>query len=313
MPTKQSNKQTQNVKVTVNNHISSKCCDEDKKKKRKPRKQQPPPSPPDEMDDFPVLNTPARNPAVSGISALPVRNTVYMPSTVQISTEGAQPPIPAYFDRPYTNLVRTIEDMRNSLMSEIQDVRGLIATPEMMAQETQTQPQGVAMETQTQPQGVTVGTDTMPRQMTMSDPQSLFNMSPVQPNLNMSDPQSLFNISPALSPVKQKINDFEAMMIQNDLFNEEETPPIPMASTLTTETGASSSLMPTQSPPKVKSSLETQLRNAPIQNLHNLYYETLRGMGLDTGGRRMNVEERNREKLIKQYINLINSPKPKTE
>jgi len=169
MPPKQSNKQSVNLKVTVNNNISSKSSNVNKDKKSKPRKQQPPPPPPDEMDDFPVLNTPARNPtAMPNISALPVRNTVYMPSTVQISPEGAQPPIPAYFERPYTNLVRTIEDMRNSLMSEIEDVKGLMNTnPEMMAQETQTQPQGV-----------TVGTDTMPRQMTMAEPQSIFDINP---------------------------------------------------------------------------------------------------------------------------------------
>lgn len=115
------NKQTQSVKVTVNNHINA-----NPKPKRRRSKPKPPPEPP--IDDFPVLNTPMRNPAMPNISALPIRNTVYIPPSVQITPDGGAPPIPAYFDRPYTNLVRTMEDMQQSLMSEIDDVRQAIVT-----------------------------------------------------------------------------------------------------------------------------------------------------------------------------------------
>lgn len=45
---------------------------------------------------------------------------------MQISPEGATQPIPAYFDRHYTNLTRTMEDFRNDMMNEIQDVKNLM-------------------------------------------------------------------------------------------------------------------------------------------------------------------------------------------
>ena len=124
--TKQSNKQTQSVKVVVNNKISSNCCD-DKKKKRKPKKKQQPQQEQQPLDEFPVLNTPANSHyPIAGIAPMAVRNQVYIPSAMQISPEGATQPIPAYFDRHYTNLTRTMEDFRNDMMNEIQDVKNLM-------------------------------------------------------------------------------------------------------------------------------------------------------------------------------------------
>jgi hypothetical protein len=135
MASKQSNKQTQSVKVTVNNKIN--CCD-DKKKKRKPkRKQQAPQEQP--VDEFPVLDTQvnARYPQM-GIAPMAVRNTVYIPNSSQISPEGMQYPIPSYFDRQYTNLTRTMEDFRDSMMKEIDDVRQTISIrPPPMTDDTQ--------------------------------------------------------------------------------------------------------------------------------------------------------------------------------
>ena len=125
--TKQSNKQTQSVKVIVNNNMKS-CC-EDKKKKQKPkRKQQQPEQPEQPIDEFPAMNTLAnsRYPQ-GGIAPMAVRNTVYIPNAAQITPEGMQYPIPSYFDRQYTNLTRTMEDFRDSMMKEIDDVRQTMA------------------------------------------------------------------------------------------------------------------------------------------------------------------------------------------
>lgn len=120
MTTKQSNKQT--VNVTVNNN--SKCCDKPKPKKRRAK-----PKPPQEpIDEFPVLNTPQARTNMPNIAPLPVRHTVYIPNSIQISPDGVNPPLPPYFDRPFTNLTRTVEDMRKSFMNEINDVRLLVGS-----------------------------------------------------------------------------------------------------------------------------------------------------------------------------------------
>lgn len=128
MSNKQSN--TQSVKVVVNNKIH--CCD-DKKKKRKPRKKQQPQEQP--IDEFPVLNTPinSRYPQ-AGIAPMAVRNSVYIPSAMQITPEGISQPVPEYFNRHYTNLVRTMEDFKSSMMNEIQDVRNLVSIQPPTAQ-----------------------------------------------------------------------------------------------------------------------------------------------------------------------------------
>ena len=118
MPNKitQSNKQTQNVKVIVNN----KCCDE-KKKKRKPRKQSNPS--PDELDMSPPTPYLQAQPQSFGISPYPARAVTYAPSTQQISPEGVQLPIPSYFEKAYTNTERTMEDMRKAYQNELEELR----------------------------------------------------------------------------------------------------------------------------------------------------------------------------------------------
>lgn len=150
MANKQSNKQTQSVKVVVNNKISSNCCN-DKKKKRKPKKKpQEQEEAPQEVNEFPVLDTPAntRYPQ-GGISHMAVRNTVYLPNTAQITPEGMQYPIPPYFERQYTNLTRTMEDFRETMMKEMQDVRNLVSVKPVSNVGTQTV---TDMETQTEPE-----------------------------------------------------------------------------------------------------------------------------------------------------------------
>lgn len=137
---KQSNKQTQHVKVTVNNKIESKCCDEKKKKRRRRQQQQPPIEEP--INEFPVMDTPARrNTTIPNVSLpVPLRNTVYAPNSISITPEGNAGPVPSYFESYYTNLTRTMEDMRMNILSEIEDVKQLTALtrPDMMTNATQT-------------------------------------------------------------------------------------------------------------------------------------------------------------------------------
>lgn len=120
MSNKQSNKQTQNVKVVVNNNLKN-CCDKPKPKRRKPQRK---PQEEQPIDEFPPLYTPpARNGAPS-ISALPNRNSVYIPPTIQISNSAY--PVPSYFESHYTNLTRTLEDFANLIRKEQQDVDNLV-------------------------------------------------------------------------------------------------------------------------------------------------------------------------------------------
>ena len=156
MSNKQSNKQTQSVKVVVNNKLSCNPCE--KKKKKPKRKQQQPGQPEREasplaqpINEFPALNTElnSRYPQ-GGIAPMAVRNTVYIPNAAQITPEGMQYPIPSYFDRQYTNLTRTMEDFRDSMMKEIADVRQTISIrPPMMTNDTQTDFPQSSMDTQT--------------------------------------------------------------------------------------------------------------------------------------------------------------------
>lgn len=183
MPT-QSNKQTQNVNVVVNNKM---CCDKPKPKKRRAKPKPPPQEP---IDEFPVLNTPA-NPRPS-IHPVPVRNTVYMPSTVQISPEGMTPPIPAYFERPYTNLVRTMEDFHNNIMNEISDVRSLVA-PIPITNDTSTDP--------------------ITPQMTMTEPQLNYNIAPSSP-----PPQAIASSSRRTQTMTPQTDMFEIPLGLDDMF-----------------------------------------------------------------------------------------------
>lgn len=159
MSHKQSNKQTQSVKVVVNNKLSCNPCE--KKKKKPKRKQQQPEQP---IDEFPALTTEinSRYPQ-AGIAPMSVRNTVYIPNSSQISPEGMQYPIPSYFDRQYTNLTRTMEDFRDSMMKEINDVRqNMYIRPPTMTNDTQTEFPQSSMNTQTDFPQSSMSTQTNP-------------------------------------------------------------------------------------------------------------------------------------------------------
>lgn len=191
MSNKQSN--SQSVKVTVNNKIN--CCDADKKKKRrKPRRKQQQEEASQEVNEFPVLDTPAntRYPQMS-IAPMAVRNTVYLPNTAQITPEGMQYPIPPYFERQYTNLTRTMEDFRDTMMKEMQDVRNLVSVKPVSNAGTQTV---TDMETQTY------------------IPQSTMQ----------TQPDGMFDEQQPISPVKSMINRFESLGINDD--EEEMTVPL---------------------------------------------------------------------------------------
>lgn len=187
---KQSNSQKQSVNVTVNNKMA--CCDKPKKKRRskpKPRQEEP------MMDDgFPVLDTPA--PSRPSYSAVPIRNTVYMPSSVQISPEGMMPPVPDYFQRPYTNLLRTMEDFQTNIMKELNDVRQSM-NPTVAPQEAQ-------------------GTQTMMPEMAGQGTQTNFDIaSPSTPSASLMTPNVLFEGDEEqpqnTPPVSSLINRFEAL------------------------------------------------------------------------------------------------------
>lgn len=183
MSNKQSNNQS--VKGVVNNKIN--CCD-DKKKKRKPRKKQQPQEQ-QPVDEFPVLNTQinSRYPQ-GGISHMAVRNTVYIPNAMQITPEGIQQNVPEYFNRHYTNLVRTMEDFRTSMMNEMQDVKNLVSI----------QPPNNSMATQT--------VNDMGSQ-TVND----INTEPYY----KEEPNSA-SFSQSSSPVKSLINTFENFNINDN-------------------------------------------------------------------------------------------------
>lgn len=122
MSNKQSNKQTQNVKVIVNNKMP--CCDKPKPKKRK--QQRKPPQEEEPMDEFPPLYTPPARNGLMNMAPMANRNSVYIPPTIQISNTSQ--PVPAYFDKFYTNMTRTMEDIASMIRKEQQDVKYLIGT-----------------------------------------------------------------------------------------------------------------------------------------------------------------------------------------
>ena len=129
MSNKQSNKQVQNVRVVVNNKMP--CCDKPKPKRRKPQRkpQQEEQAP---MDEFPPLYTPPARNGLMNMAPMANRNSVYIPPTIQISNTSQ--PVPAYFDKFYTNMTRTMEDIASMIRKEQQDVNDLVNND--MTQET---------------------------------------------------------------------------------------------------------------------------------------------------------------------------------
>lgn len=185
---KQSNKQTQNVHVVVNNKMG--CCEKPKRKRKSKPKQEDPP-----MDDggFPVLNTPAQT--RPNYSALPVRNTVYMPSTVQISPEGMMPPVPDYFNKQYTNLVRTMEDFHANMLNEWREWQQSMQP---------TISPSVQQEAQT----------------------DFIESTKATPALTMADAQSLFDIQPSTSLTTSPAPTPSSSSIAPNVVNEDDNEPL---------------------------------------------------------------------------------------
>lgn len=186
---KQSNKQSQNVKVIVNNKISPQCCEKPKRKRRtQPKQEEEAP-----VDEFPAMFTPQSRSGTMPISALPNRNSVYIPPTIQISNTSQ--PVPSYFESHYTNLTRTLQDFAEMLRKEQQDVNDL-----------------VNIDTQTD---IADPTSAVSPQAKDSFNNPLFT-TPRRPELKMSEPQMNYDITneplPTTSstPVKDLISAFES-------------------------------------------------------------------------------------------------------
>lgn len=229
---KQSNSQKQTVNVTVNNRMA--CCDKPKKKRRskpKPR----PEEPPMDINEFPALNTPALT--RPSYAPFPIRNTVYMPSTVQISPEGMPPPIPEYADRRYTNMVRTLEDMQKNVLNEMQNLRQAMnptIAPRPMPQLSDSEMFEVDVAPQkSEPRTLDITSQQArrPRQeLSMQDAQTIFDVPPRQPStpttpsssrLRMMTPNLLFEDvessqqQTAQSPVANLVSNFEGMSLDS--------------------------------------------------------------------------------------------------
>ena len=264
---KQSNSQKQTVNVTVNNKMA--CCEKPKKKRKsKPKKPQEEPI----MDDeFPVLNTPASS--RPSFAPIPIRNTVYMPSSVQISPEGMQPPIPDYFQKHYTNLMRTMEDFQNNIVKEWQDWKQSMQ-PTVVPQE----PQRISPE------------------MTMSEPQLIFDVTPQQskmqrPTLTMQDAQTVFDIS-SRQP-QSPSTPSASMMTPNQLFEEGET------SQMTPVSNLISNFEEMGSPNRAQvQQRRNQLDNLSVKDLQNIYYSK------KVGGRGRGRPVSNQAVLINRIIDI---------
>jgi len=114
--TTQSNKQSQNVKVVVNNN----CCPKEPKPRRRRR-----PAPRQEEAPSPSPDMPPVQPAMPharGLSAYANRPMVFAPST-QMIQQGTPPIFPHYFEKPYTNREASLTEMRKAMREEFDDLR----------------------------------------------------------------------------------------------------------------------------------------------------------------------------------------------
>lgn len=115
MPT-QSNKQTQNVKVIVNNKA---CCET---KKRRPRRRpRPEASAEQPQEEIAVPASPMKDFA-RGLSAYPIRPTLYAPLSTTIQVEGGLRQVPSYFDKQLTNQQLTLEQLQRTVQEQYDDL-----------------------------------------------------------------------------------------------------------------------------------------------------------------------------------------------
>jgi hypothetical protein len=127
---KNSNKQTQNVKVVVNNS----CCDKPKRRRRKPAPRQE--TPPENMGEMP-MPVPPMPQFATGISPYANRPMTFAPSVQMIQADNGLR-VPAYFEKPYTNREASLAEMRRALASELEDVKealfSQVANPQQASQ-----------------------------------------------------------------------------------------------------------------------------------------------------------------------------------
>lgn len=132
----QTNSQTQNVKVVVNN----KGCCEPKRRKPRRRPKQPAELPPEEVQMPPV---PPMKDFARGLSAYPVRPSLYAPVSTTIQMDGGLQQVPSYFEKQLTNqqltleqLQRTIENQYDDLLDQIGQMQRASAPPPIAPQTT---------------------------------------------------------------------------------------------------------------------------------------------------------------------------------
>lgn len=150
MPT-QSNRQTQSVKVVVNNKM---CCEE-RKKRRRPRRdpkrsqvsrrketsKEGDTLPPLEEVALPITPSPQ---FTKGLSAYPVRPTIYAPTTQMIQPQSGLNQVPLYFEKQFTNQQATLDELKKQL-DDIQNNSSLAIFSNPLFQRGVSAPLGMAV------------------------------------------------------------------------------------------------------------------------------------------------------------------------
>lgn len=110
------NKQSQNVKVIVNNTIYR------RKRRNAPSKdsQEAPDISPTRSIPFVPMRSSSK-----GIPAYPIRPANYAPAVQMIQPEGGLRDIPSYFERQFTNQQSTLEQMRRNIEANIEYMQNL--------------------------------------------------------------------------------------------------------------------------------------------------------------------------------------------
>lgn len=214
------NKQTQNVKVVVNNT----CCPKPKPKRKPRKKPQPPPQP--TIPPVPPQQTWQR-----GIQPTPPRPILYVPPTQQIMPEVTPMGIPLYFQTAYTNLQTTMNTMRENFNQKLEDLRHELtaqATKQAHIQHIQRITQSVQTEFEDQlrqfGQPSEVDTDELPPLEEAAEPRQEGVLpldeepTPVEPHRPLEglwgDEELDKFMKP--TPVKDLINKFEKMGAEDD-------------------------------------------------------------------------------------------------
>lgn len=147
MPT-QSNRQTQSVKVVVNNRL---CCEEKKKRRRHRRAPQrsqvsrrketskegdaPP------LEEVPITPSPQ---FTKGLSAYPVRPSIYAPTTQMIQPQSGLNQVPLYFEKQFTNQQATLDELKKQL-DDVQNNSSLAIFSNPLFQSRVSAPLGMAV------------------------------------------------------------------------------------------------------------------------------------------------------------------------